>query len=655
MILRELLTKLGFDVDTKGLDQFERSIKSASVSLLAIGGVITGAATALFGLVKNVGSVASEIKDSSRELGLSTDALQEWRYAADQAGISNETLANGISIFSRNVGAAATNATGPFVDRLAQMGIRLTDTAGQLKDNDTLLLEVADSLSSVKDAQLKGIMAQELFGKSGLRMASWLSSGSKEVQELRNKAKELGLVLGSGPLDAAASFESTLKNVFSVVKALKNEVGIALMPVVKELAEAFLLWVKINRQLLKQKMVSFFKSVLKYAGYLGKAIELLAKGFDWLVKQTGSAENALLTLIGVILAVRLAPLIYFLGLATIAMWRFFAGLVAVNGGVLLIPIAMAIIATAIWMAVQEILGFFGFIKEADKLTPFEALKASIIAVVAGLLIVRAINLIQWAYGLVKAAAVATGAAWTLAGGIAGFAKAAWAGVAATWALVAPWAVLIGLAAVLVYAVYKLGEAFNEALGDFTFIDKFKAAWEYLKAWLGLFFTNLGNWLGDKFNKLIDGFVEKIMWLKNKLVELNPFGDDKPELDSQGRPIPKTERGVLDGKPLSFSDEGNKPTRLGTVKNFFQNVAGESQMLAAAPVVVPQQIMRAGNNTSSTVTNNRPVNVTSNVNVTMPPGVSSANEADVTAAVRAAWQEDLQKMLETAHYNNAELE
>lgn len=621
MILRELLTTFGFDVDTKGLDKFDRAIRSAQISLLAIGGAITGAATGLFALVKNVGNIGEEIKNSSQELGLSTDALQEWRYAADQAGISNEDLATSIRMFSRNVGQAATNATGPFVDRLAQLGIKLTDANGKLKDNDTLLLEVANSLSTVKDAQLKGAIAQEFFGRSGLRMASWLSSGSEEINLLRERARELGLVLDNDAIKSAESFNNLLSDVIAVIQALKNEIGVTLMPLVRELAEAFLFWVKINREFLKQRIVAFFEDTVKYAGYLAAAVKVLIDGFEWLVKQLGSVEKAIIAVVATILLVKLAPLIYMVGLLTLGLWRFFAGLLAAEGGLLLIPIAITLFVTALALAAQELLAFFGVIDEGDKLTPFEALKKAGIAVIGVFLALRAIGIIKWLWSL-AAAAGAVGAGAT--------------------SILLPFLAFLAVVAAVAYAGYQIYKIFKDMLGPFTWVEKFQAAWIYVKAWLGSFFNSLGDWLGEKFDRLIGGFVDKIKWLKDQIASLNPFNEDK------------SKPGVL-GQPLSFSQEGYANTKLGKVRQFFEGVAGESQALAAAPAMVPQQILRTGNNTTSTVTNNKPVNITSNVNVTMPPGVSSVNQEEVTAAVRAAWNEDLQKMLETAHYNNAEHE
>lgn len=629
MILRELLTKIGFNVDTKSLDTFNRSVKSAQSSIFAMGATITAAAGSIFALVKNVSNIGDEINKSSEELGISTDALQEWRYAADQAGISNDELATSIRMFSRNIGQAVSTGTGPFVDRMQQLGVALTDGTGKLKDNDTLLLEVADSLKNVKNASERGAIAQEFFGRSGLRMATFLSKGSAEVKLLRERAHELGLVLDNDTVNAAEEFNDRLSDVFQVVKAIKNQVGSALMPVMKEAALTFLDWSMINRDLIKQNLTKFLSQVIEYLKKLWEFGGKVSAAFEWFAKVCGSVENALIALAAAFFLIKLAPLI--VGIMSLAgfMWRLFAGIIAVQAGVLLIPIGIALFITAILLALQELLVFFGVAKDGtdDVITPWETFKTAILGVFAAITIVRAIAFAKWIWGVAAAA-------WSAAGG--------------AMALTAPFWVLIGLLAVIAYGAYKVYEAFQEMLGGFTFVDKLKAAWMLFRAWFGSFFGGMTDWVGKKFDAFIDGIISKVKWLTDKLKALNPFADE-PSAARKDQSQP--------GSALAFNEEGNQNTRIGGIRKLFQGVANESQIMAATPNVAPGQIYTAGNNTnsSSTITNNRPVNVTSNVNVTLPPGTSGIQQEDVKNAVKAAWQEELQQVMETALFNNTEYE
>ena len=642
MIIRELLNKIGFDVDTKGIETLNRSINSAKSTIFTLGATITAAAASVFALVKNVSTVGDEINKSSEELGLSTDALQEWRYAADQAGISNEELATSVRMFSRNIGEAVTTGTGPFVDRMNQLGVSVVDANGKLKDNDTLLLQVADALKNVKNASERGAIAQEFFGRSGLRMATFLSKGSEEVKLLRERAHDLGLVLDKESVNAAEEFNDRLSDVFQVVKAIKNQVGSGLMPVMKEAALTFLDWSIINREIIKQNLTKFLNGIVEALQMLWQWGVKLARGFDSLSKYVGGTENALLGLAAAFLLVKLSPLISGLFTLTGVLWSFFAGLVAVEAGVLLIPIAMALFITAIILAVQELLIFFGVMEggTGKQLSAWDAFKIAILAVLGAILLLRAVAFAKWLYDVAAALVSAT---------------------VASWGIVAPWLVFLGLLGVIIFGLWKFNETWNELLGPFTFIDKLKFAWLAFKTWITSLFKDMTDWIGKKFDAFVDSIVEKVTWLTDKLKSINPFADEpRPGNNQSPRVALATgSNGSLPQDPLGYSGEGYKSTPR-PIENFMYHAAREYQAMDVAPAIAPGQIYNAGSNinntnNSNTVTNNRPVNVTSNVNVTLPPGTSGIQQQDVTTAVKAAWQEELQKVLETGLFNNTELE
>lgn len=642
MIIRELLNKIGFDVDTKGIDTLNKSINSAKSTIFTLGATIATAAGSVFALVKNVSSIGDELNKSSEELGLSTDALQEWRYAADQAGISNDELATSIRMFSRNIGEAVTTGTGPFVDRMNQLGVSIVESNGKLKDNDTLLLQVADALKNVKNASERGAIAQEFFGRAGLRMATFLSKGSEEVKLLRERAHELGLVLDKESVNAAEEFNDRLSEVFQVVKAIKNQVGSALMPVMKEAALTFLDWSIINREIIKQNLTKFLTGIVEALQMVWQWGVKLIREFDSLAKYVGGTENALIGLAAAFLLIKLSPLISGLFTLTGILWSFFAGLVAVQGGVLLIPLAIALLITAVILAAQEILKFFGVMEGGtDKqLTAWEAFKIAILAVLAAILALRVIAFAKWLYDVAAALVSAT---------------------AASWGIIAPWLVFLGLLGVIIYGLWKFNETWNELLGPFTFIDKLKIAWFSFKTWLYGLFKNITEWIGKKFDAFVDSIVEKVTWLTDKLKELNPFSDEPNVTKREQSPRLASANGVP-SELLGFPEDNQKTRVRRPIENFMIHAARESQAMADAPVVAPGQIYNAGSsinnnntNNSNTITNNRPVNLTSNVNVNLPPGTSGIQQQDVTTAVKAAWQEELQKVLETGLFNNTELE
>lgn len=641
MNIRELLTTFKFAVDMSGLNTFNKSIAGTKSSLLLIGGAITAAATSIFALVKNVSNVGDEINKSSQELGLSTDALQEWRFAADQAGISNEDLATGLRLFSRNVGNAATSGTGPFVERMQALGVSLTDVNGQLKSNDDLLMETADALSQVKNQSVKGAIANEFFGRSGLRLATFLSSGSEEVFRLRKEAHELNLVLDQESTDAAEQFNDQLSKAMGVVGAIKNRIGLGLMPTMLKLVNQFLEWVKVNREVINQKLTHFFAVLAKILSAVWSAMGKVADGFEWLSKVMGSTENAVYLLIAAFALMKFAPIIMgVLGLAR-SMWNLAAAIVTAQGGLFFIPIAAVLILTAFGMLIKEALRFFGIIDDetADAISTFDILKTAIGAVLAAFALEQGLAFVAWLWKLVTAA---------------GSAAVAVFGLQASFLLI-PLAI-----AALIAALYIAYQYLQDVTGG-KFAEKIKEAWASLPDWFKNLFSSIGDWIGEVFDDAVDGIKKKLTSLKEAFKD-GLFGytdeqaSDKLSKITDGKvktTIDDTSALAYDPKP-SMSDRLTAITENKAPREALTNIATQYQRMEAAPSVVPAQVV-GGASTTSTVTNNRPVNVNSNINITMPAGTPGSDEQSISDAVRLAFRDELDRVLETSLHNNTELE
>ena len=77
--VRELITKLGFDVDDAKLKKFESSVNLAKKAALALSGAVAGAAVGLFAITKSAAAAGEEIKASAERLGLTIEEFQKFR------------------------------------------------------------------------------------------------------------------------------------------------------------------------------------------------------------------------------------------------------------------------------------------------------------------------------------------------------------------------------------------------------------------------------------------------------------------------------------------------------------------------------------------------------------------------------------------------
>ena len=164
--------------------------------------VAAGAAVAIR-VANEASAAAAELTDASDRIGISTEALQQWRFVADEAGVPVQTLEadleklNGtLGKFKMGIGDAKLK---PWFQEL---GISKADL-DSITTADQLMLMLADRLGQITDRS-KQVAAARAFGIEASLPA--LRLGEEGLRELMNRAKELGLVLDSetvAKLDAA--------------------------------------------------------------------------------------------------------------------------------------------------------------------------------------------------------------------------------------------------------------------------------------------------------------------------------------------------------------------------------------------------------------------------------------------------------------------
>src|SRR5690606_5896641 len=135
-------------------------------------------------------------------VGVSTEVLSAYGFAASQTGTDIETLAKGLKVLAKNT-ADGLNPTNEYAKVFDALGIKLTDNAGKLRKLGDLLPEIADRFKSMEDGTTKAALAQSLFGRAGLDLTEFLNQGSEGLREFTDRAAELGLVVDAETATAA--------------------------------------------------------------------------------------------------------------------------------------------------------------------------------------------------------------------------------------------------------------------------------------------------------------------------------------------------------------------------------------------------------------------------------------------------------------------
>lgn len=135
---------------------------------------------------------AADLTDVSDRIGIGAEALQEWRYVADEAGVSVESFQSNLEKLNGQVGAfKAGIGDAKLKPIFEELGIT-KDQLANVDDAGDMVMLLADTLGQVKDRAVQVRLARGLGFEESLPI---LRLGSEEIRRLSSDARDLGLVM----------------------------------------------------------------------------------------------------------------------------------------------------------------------------------------------------------------------------------------------------------------------------------------------------------------------------------------------------------------------------------------------------------------------------------------------------------------------------
>lgn len=205
-----------------------------------------------FALGAEAATAAAEASKFASMVGLSTGNWQEYAGAANLAGAEADELASLMLTLQERAVNAARGEKGD-IEMLQLMGISAKNAKGELKNADTLLLELADRVKKMREAgemgKAAGIMNQ-LGGEEGARLLDLLKNGREGLLAMRKEARELGLVLSDEALESALEYGSAINRVKATFRGLGLTLGTAFLPSLTKLLDKFQAWLQVQRDIM---------------------------------------------------------------------------------------------------------------------------------------------------------------------------------------------------------------------------------------------------------------------------------------------------------------------------------------------------------------------------------------------------------------------
>lgn len=231
--IRGFASSLGLEVSPaveKVASKLDGLNKDVGAAILGIGAIIG----TLVSFSIEAAHTADDILTLSTVTGIATDELQKMQYASAFLDVEVETMTGAMTKLTRNM-YQAREGTKQQEEAFAKLHIRYKDTNGQLRDINEVFYEVIDALGKVKNETERDALAMTLMGRSAKELNPLIEAGSQRLRELGVEAEKLGVILSEDELDKLGQFQDAMDRLQNTTDALKNKLGLALIPILTAL------------------------------------------------------------------------------------------------------------------------------------------------------------------------------------------------------------------------------------------------------------------------------------------------------------------------------------------------------------------------------------------------------------------------------------
>ncbi len=258
-------------------------------------GLVTSAgagAAALLGVTQSASGAMDAIDKGSIKIGISKKAYQEWGYVLGQNGMDINKMEVGMKSLVSSMDGAASGVKSA-KERFDALGLSIYADNGTLKDQETMLNETLYALANMENGTEKARLATELFGKAGVELMPMLNGGSEGMEQLTQRAHDLGLIVSDEAVQAGVTLGDTLDDVKQSFGTVINKIGVELMPIVQSGAD----WVLEHMPTIQTVCSGVFSFIGSAVSLVGSGIQTVLRTIDLAMGNSGITFGSIMALV----------------------------------------------------------------------------------------------------------------------------------------------------------------------------------------------------------------------------------------------------------------------------------------------------------------------------------------------------------------------
>ena len=212
--LNELVIALGFDVESQAfqkLSQFVGAAKGISDAFEKVGKLATGG-EGFRDFLSGTATKAQDLINLSNTIGMSTESIQQWQYAAEKAGVSAQSVMGDLTSLTTRW-------------RKSQAGVLAL--AKQIQNASPFMVQAYKNMYGLSDD-----------------MITLMRRGPEEIKKYMKEIKENGGIISDEDLKKGQEFKESLFQVKTTIMNTAQAVATQFMPKMQELADGFSKWIK---------------------------------------------------------------------------------------------------------------------------------------------------------------------------------------------------------------------------------------------------------------------------------------------------------------------------------------------------------------------------------------------------------------------------
>ncbi|EOV3232956.1 phage tail tape measure C-terminal domain-containing protein [Klebsiella pneumoniae] len=216
----------------KWRDQVKKDAKEVSSSIIAVGAAAATAAVGIgaagLAIVKNTAQQVTEADRWAKSLKMSTQDLLSWQYAAEQAGLTGDNIADIFKDINDKVGDAVLNKSGEAAQALDTLGLSAQKLAQQSPDKQ--LLAISSALQKIPTQAGKTNILESL-GNDLSKMLPLFDNNNEKLKQFLQLSKDFGVAPPQEDIDNLVKVNQFFQDIETSARGLKMEIASGLAKV----------------------------------------------------------------------------------------------------------------------------------------------------------------------------------------------------------------------------------------------------------------------------------------------------------------------------------------------------------------------------------------------------------------------------------------